>query len=60
LFAKTGYIAGVSALSGYLDTRGGRLLAFSILVNEFRSSLADVRDAQDAICLKLAEYSGGE
>lgn len=58
LFAKTGYIAGVSALSGYLDTRGGRLLAFSILVNDFRSSLADVRDAQDAICLKLAEYAG--
>jgi len=60
LFAKTGYIAGASALSGYLETRAKRLLAFSILVNDFRSALADVRDAQDAICLKLAEYSGAE
>jgi len=56
LHAKTGYISGVSALSGYVESRSGRLLAFSILVNGFRSALADVRRAQDALCLKLAEY----
>ncbi len=56
LYAKTGYISGASALSGYLDTRGARLVAFAILVNDFRLSLADVRAAQDALCLKLSEY----
>ena len=56
LFAKTGYIAGVSALSGYVETLGGRLVAFSILVNRFRSSLGSVRAAQDSICLAIARY----
>lgn len=56
IFAKTGYIAGVSALSGYVEARRKRRLAFSILVNDFRSALADVRKVQDSICLKLAEY----
>ena len=33
VFAKTGFIANVSALSGYLRTRGGDWYAFSILMN---------------------------
>ena len=60
LFAKTGYLAGTSALSGYVETRGKRLLAFSILVNEFRCSLADVRALQDTIVTKLADYAPQE
>ncbi|NQT88896.1 D-alanyl-D-alanine carboxypeptidase/D-alanyl-D-alanine-endopeptidase [bacterium] len=56
LHAKTGYIAGASALSGYVETRGGRLLAFSILVNSFRSGLGHVKAFQDKTCLTLAEY----
>ncbi|MBM4030951.1 MAG: D-alanyl-D-alanine carboxypeptidase/D-alanyl-D-alanine-endopeptidase [Planctomycetes bacterium] len=60
LFAKTGYIASVSALSGYVESRGNRLLAFSVLVNDFRCSLSDVRAFQDALCLKLAEYDPQE
>ena len=57
VFAKTGYIAGVSALSGYVETRDGRMLAFSILVNDFRCALAEVRQIQDAICLFLGDYA---
>ncbi|MFP4058504.1 MAG: D-alanyl-D-alanine carboxypeptidase/D-alanyl-D-alanine-endopeptidase [Candidatus Brocadiia bacterium] len=56
VFAKTGYISGVSALSGYVESRGGRLLAFVTLVNDFRAPLGQVRAAQDAICLVLAAY----
>jgi len=52
--AKTGHVRGVSALSGYVDT-GGKLLAFSILVNGkgLRSHAAD--GLQDAICRLLVD-----
>jgi len=33
IFAKTGYVAGVRALSGYCQTANGRWLAFAILSN---------------------------
>ena len=34
VFAKTGYIRGVACLSGYLQTKRGKWIAFSILMNE--------------------------
>ncbi|NIA08068.1 MAG: D-alanyl-D-alanine carboxypeptidase/D-alanyl-D-alanine-endopeptidase, partial [Actinobacteria bacterium] len=34
VFAKTGYINGVRSLSGYVHTKRGRWIAFSILMNE--------------------------
>ena len=58
LFAKTGYIVGACSLSGYLEAANDRLLAFSILVNDFRIPLWRVRAFQDAICLVLSRYSG--
>ncbi len=60
LFAKTGYILGASALSGYLETRGKRLVAFSIIVNDFHSALAEVRGLQDTLVAKLAELDPSE
>lgn len=57
LAAKTGYINGVSALSGYVETLGGRLLAFSVLVNGFRGGLTACRIAQDRICLHASRYA---
>lgn len=62
VFAKTGWIRGTSALSGYVDTTGGRRLAFSILV-----AYPDVgglnttvwKPMQDAICVELAGWGGG-
>lgn len=35
MYAKTGSFAGVRCLAGYLHTRGGEWLAFTILVNHF-------------------------
>jgi len=48
--AKTGYIRGVSALSGYAKNKSGRLFAFSILVNKgFRLSNTTMKSVQDEI-----------
>lgn len=43
IFVKTGTLNGVVALSGYLYTKKNKLLLFSVLVNNHRSSSADIR-----------------
>jgi len=45
IYAKTGTLAGVVAISGYLYTRQNRLLLFSVLVNNHRSSATEIRRA---------------
>jgi len=52
VFGKTGYIAGVRALSVYLFTRRGRWLAASFLFNR---SGPHAKHAIDAICALLVE-----
>ncbi|HHT9120180.1 MAG TPA: D-alanyl-D-alanine carboxypeptidase/D-alanyl-D-alanine endopeptidase [Candidatus Hypogeohydataceae bacterium YC41] len=55
--AKTGYISKVCALSGYVETRGGNTLAFSILVNDFKAVPANVKEFQDSVCRVLVAYN---
>lgn len=45
IYAKTGTLSGVVALSGYLYTTKNKLLLFSVLVNNHNGSAADVRRA---------------
>ena len=55
--AKTGTLNGVSNLSGYVTTRDGELLAFSILMQNFLGETRPYRDVQDRIVAILANYS---
>lgn len=58
--AKTGFVNGASSLSGFVDTRDGGRLAFSILVNYPPVSGLNNsawKPMQDEICALLAEAS---
>lgn len=54
--AKTGTLAGVSTLSGYVNAKNGNLLAFSILMQNFVEKTSVVRKLQDRICELIANY----
>jgi serine-type D-Ala-D-Ala carboxypeptidase/endopeptidase (penicillin-binding protein 4) len=53
IHAKTGSISHVDALSGYAMRRNGRPYAFSIVVNNYNCSSAEVRKVVDRIALTL-------
>jgi D-alanyl-D-alanine carboxypeptidase/D-alanyl-D-alanine-endopeptidase (penicillin-binding protein 4) len=54
-YAKTGSLNRVSSLSGYLRTKSGRWLAFSIIMNAYNASGADARALQDRLVQILWE-----
>ncbi|MCH7813564.1 MAG: D-alanyl-D-alanine carboxypeptidase, partial [Planctomycetes bacterium] len=56
LFAKTGYIRGVRALSGYIQTRDGQWLCFSIIYNNIPGSTKPFSDLQDEACRLLVNW----
>jgi len=57
VFGKTGYVFGTSALSGYVRTRSGRTIAFSLIMNDVPwGELWKARLAQDKACLRLVDY----
>jgi len=55
IYAKTGTMAHVGALSGYARRRDGAWLAFSILANNYNARAEEVRGAIDRICTLIVE-----
>jgi len=54
--AKSGFINGVSCLSGFVTAPDGRRRSFSVLVNDFGSgSVRDAKALQEAIVAAIAE-----
>ena len=52
--AKTGYVDRARSLSGYVTTRDGRLLVFSLLANNWTTPLREIERVQDEIVARLA------
>jgi D-alanyl-D-alanine carboxypeptidase/D-alanyl-D-alanine-endopeptidase (penicillin-binding protein 4) len=57
--AKTGTVDKSRTLSGYVTTRGGDLLVFSLLCNNYTVPTREVERVQDAIVARLAELPAG-
>ncbi|MGQ9462342.1 MAG: D-alanyl-D-alanine carboxypeptidase/D-alanyl-D-alanine endopeptidase [Candidatus Fervidibacter sp.] len=55
VFAKTGYIGSVAALSGYIQCKDGGELVFSVLVNHYNTSTRRVQASIDKFVIALAE-----
>ena len=53
IYAKTGSMSGVAAISGFLYTKKNRLLIFSALVNNSRGSLTAVRRAVEKFIIEV-------
>jgi D-alanyl-D-alanine carboxypeptidase/D-alanyl-D-alanine-endopeptidase (penicillin-binding protein 4) len=59
LRAKTGSMSNIRSLAGYVTTRDGERLAFTILVNNFEGPGATALQALDAIAVRLASFQRG-
>ncbi len=49
IFAKTGTLNHVKCLAGYIKTRSNRTLAFSLLINNYAGSTAQVKDRMEQL-----------
>lgn len=56
LFAKTGYIRGVRALSGYIKTKANRWLVFSFIYNKIPGSVQPFNKLQNEACELLYNW----
>ena len=55
--AKTGTLANVRALSGYVTTKDAEVLVFSIIANNFNVSAAAIDEAADRALVRLAGFT---
>ena len=56
LRAKTGTLRGASAFSGYVTGADGKMLAFSVIMQNFHGNLRSYRQVQDKIGVVLSQW----
>ncbi|WP_077329744.1 D-alanyl-D-alanine carboxypeptidase/D-alanyl-D-alanine endopeptidase [Virgibacillus siamensis] len=54
--AKTGSLTGMNTLSGYVTTKDGQKLIFSILINNYLGASSNMRAIEDNIATVLAKH----
>ncbi len=54
-FIKSGYIKGVRSHSGFIKTKSGNLLAFSIIANNFSCEVGKINNIHKELMIKIAE-----
>jgi len=57
VWAKTGKINGVRALSGYIESREKELFVFSFIVNNYQTAGKSAAYVQDEACKRIAAFS---
>ena len=57
VWAKTGYVDRVRALSGYAYSLDGEMFIFSMIVNNYTVPTSLAEDIQDRACQLLASFS---
>ncbi len=55
VFAKTGLLAEVNALSGYAQTKSGREVVFSLIVNHHQLTSHQAKDILDGLVMAIVE-----
>lgn len=55
IFAKTGTLNKVKTLAGYIKTRTGKTLAFSLLINNYAGSVGQVKSRMEEILSPLVD-----
>jgi len=60
VWAKTGYVDRVRALSGYVSSLDGEMFIFSMMVNNYTAPTSLAEDVQDRACQLLASFSRRE
>jgi D-alanyl-D-alanine carboxypeptidase/D-alanyl-D-alanine-endopeptidase (penicillin-binding protein 4) len=56
IFAKSGTISKVKAYAGYVYSKSGKKLAFSISVNNFNGSSAELQEKIEKVLNSMAIY----